>query len=261
METLKTCSRAYVTVLATDDYLAGVLVVYKTLVEQKSTFPLYVCVTPNLSGHTLDTLSVYGIPTIEVTRRDSPKMPPFNKWRATYTKLEVFKLIQFEKVVYIDADMMILKNIDHLFECPHMSGVAAGCWGGRDFNFNSGLLVIEPNMKEYDALVDISVEHGDICQGDQNVMQMYFTDWAQKKELHLGMEYNIFASQIGHAERKNRKTGGPGVYVIHFVTPKPWVEKDKHMIGKDAQFLYDMWNAASERSEPKVLKEAKTKQK
>lgn len=239
--------QVYVTVLATDDYLAGVLVVHRSLKDRHSKFPLYVCVTSNLSCHTRDTLKACKIPTIEVTRRDSPKMPPFNKWRATYTKLEIFKLTQFDKIVYIDADMMILKNIDHLFREPHMSGVAAGCWGKKDSNFNSGLLVIEPNMKEYDALVDISIDQGETCQGDQNVLQKYFTEWPKKTELHLGMEYNIFASQIGYTKGKYHIEGvgeqkGLPLYVIHFVTPKPWTEKDEHMICEKSKFLYEMWH-------------------
>ena len=248
--------RVYVTVLATDDYLGGVLVIHRTLKDTRSKYPLHVCVTPNLSGHTRDTLVAYGIPMIEVTRRDSPKMPPFNKWRATYTKLEIFKLTQYSKLVYIDADMIVLKNIDHLFEKPHMSGVAAGCWGKKDFNFNSGLLVIEPNVKEYDALVDISIEHGDTCQGDQNVLQKYFTEWPRQTQLHLGMEYNIFASQIGYTKGKyhieGREEGkGPStkpLFIIHFVTPKPWTEKDEHMISQGSKFLYDMWHKCHDRA-------------
>lgn len=243
-----TASQAYITVLATDDYLAGVLVVHKSLKDRKSKYPLHVCITPNLSCHTKDTLVAYGITTIVVERRDSPKMPPFNKWRATYTKLEIFKLVQYTKLVYIDADMMVLKNIDHLFNCPHMSSVAAGCWGKRkDFNFNSGLLVLQPNIEEYNTLVDISIEHGDTCPGDQNVLQRFFTDWPSNKKLHLGMEYNIFASQIGLTKSKyyidgrdDEKKGIP-LYIIHFVTPKPWVEKDVHMISDSSKFLYEKW--------------------
>lgn len=239
--------RAYISVLATDNYLFGVLVLHKSLLDTKSTYPLHVCVTENLSQHTLDMLNMYNIKTINVKRRDSPTMPPFNKWRATYTKLEIFKLTNYDKIVYLDADMIVLKNIDHLFDKPHMSAVAAGCWSKKmkKFNFNSGLLVIKPCLKEYNSLIEISEKYGNICSGDQDVMQKYFITWPSDEHLHLDHAYNIFASQLCYTKTKYyffepKKNLNP-VYIIHYICPKPWDDKDKHLIKDDVKFLYDRW--------------------
>ncbi len=35
-----------------------------------------------------------------------------------YTKLHVWNLVEFEKVVYIDADALVLQNVDELFSRP-----------------------------------------------------------------------------------------------------------------------------------------------
>lgn len=242
--------KAFISVLATDDYLSGILVIYKCLKNVKSKYPFFVCVTPCLGTFTLDVLHKLGIKTIPIERRDSPKMPPYNKWRATYSKLEIFKLTQFEKIVYIDADMIVFNNIDDLFDKPHMSSVAAGCWGRKEAGLNSGLIVVCPNMDEYKHLVQISLDCGDTCQGDQNVIQKYFKNWHEKQELHLGHEYNIFVSQYGFMQKRNyfvqqfstpKCKNSKSINIIHYIQPKPWSLKDKCKISHETQCLYDYW--------------------
>lgn len=239
--------KAFITVLATDNYLFGVLVLYKSLIKSNSIYQLHVCVTENLSSFTLDVLNHFNIKTINVKRRDSPKMPPFNKWKATYTKLELFKLVQYSKIVYLDADMYVLHNIDHLFNKPHMSAVYAGCWAISDKrNFNSGLLVLEPSLHDYNNLIHISETQGDICQGDQNVMQKYYTNWPSQKELHLDHSYNLFSSHVPYTKNKyyffNKSNKLNPIYVIHYICPKPWDAKDDHMVPTHGRFLYDIWH-------------------
>lgn len=245
--------KAFVSVLATDNYLHGILVLYQSLKDVQSNFPFHVAVTENLSSYTYDILKSYNIPTVNVQRRDSPKMPPFNKWRASYTKLEIFKLVQYEKIVYLDADMIILHNIDHLFDSPHMSAVASGCWSKHvsKFNFNSGLLVIVPSLDIYDKLVDLSLIHGDTCCGDQDVMQKYFVDWKTQNHLHLDHAYNIFVSHVGYTKNKyyffESIEGKKPIYIVHYICPKPWDAKDVHLIPKNAEFLYEKWHETLEK--------------
>jgi len=42
-----------------------------------------------------------------------------------YTKLRVFELEEFDKVVYIDADMLVCADVEELFNQPHMSAVVS----------------------------------------------------------------------------------------------------------------------------------------
>jgi alpha-N-acetylglucosamine transferase len=66
-------------------------------------------------------------------------------------------MTQYDKLVFLDSDIMILKNLDHLFECEHMTSALDGeyfnLWPD-DPHFNSGILVIEPNEDEYNRLID-----------------------------------------------------------------------------------------------------------
>ncbi|MCD7808592.1 MAG: hypothetical protein LUH02_04560, partial [Erysipelotrichaceae bacterium] len=119
-----------------------------------------------------------------------------SNWRETIFKIEVFNLIQFEKIVFLDADMIVLNNIDILFTKPHMSAVIAGKSLHKNWvSLNSGLMVIEPNSKDYRGMLDI-VENvynfrnaNGLGFGDQDVIKAYYRNWTMLDYLHLDETY------------------------------------------------------------------------
>lgn len=53
--------------------------------------------------------------------------------------------------MYLDSDILVVKNIDDLFERDELSAGPEDLW--PDF-FNSGVLVIEPSLKTFTRLVE-----------------------------------------------------------------------------------------------------------
>lgn len=221
----------YVSVLATDSYLDGVLVLYHSLRATGTAYPFLLLVGDLVSEASLAVLSRHGIRFKSMRRTiDNPTAVAHNNhWAFTYSKLDIFRQIQFDKIVFLDADMLILENIDELFAKPHMAAVNAGgmlpeCsnWTG----LNSGLMVVEPCLALYrDMLSKVGrievVEEG----GDQDFLQAYFPTWHEDDNLHLDHGYNMFhchldryrafGYQIGEGKRRVR--------VIHYIGgEKPW---------------------------------------
>lgn len=56
----------------------------------------------------------------------------------TLTKLHVWKLTQYEKMVFCDADMVVVRPIDDLFQREELSAVPDCGWPSC---FNTGLFV------------------------------------------------------------------------------------------------------------------------
>ena len=56
----------------------------------------------------------------------------------TLTKLHVWKLTDYDKMVFCDADMVVVRNIDDLFEREELSAVPDCGWPSC---FNTGLFV------------------------------------------------------------------------------------------------------------------------
>ena len=123
------------------------------------------------------------------------KDPEYFHWSNTFDKLFIFELIQFKKIVFLDSDMMIVNNIDHLFEKRNMSAVVSDRINDATCcELNSGLIVIEPQIgiiKQMQELIqDISLKYKNF--GDQDIIRLYFHDWKNCKELELDDGYNMW---------------------------------------------------------------------
>ncbi len=217
---------AYVTVLSTNDYLPGVLVMFESL---KRTNPIYkefvVIVNENISEDNIQILKNKGYKVllrkqIKVSLNNNEDM---QYWLNTFDKLHIFELTAYDKIIYLDSDMLITKNIDHLFEKPHLSGVIAGKeiypeWDG----INSGLMVIVPEEGITNKLINVIETHNfnkDI--GDQDVINYYY-DWPNLN-LALYEGYNIFACFL--EDYINKFNYNPNdIYIIHYIGKiKPWM--------------------------------------
>lgn len=231
-------NRAYVTVLTNDAYILGVKVLKKSLdavaPPRNGDIPFVVLIPDDAGRNLPDELDAAGINYIQVKNFDASIMQRENKvdyWNETLFKLKIFDLVQFDKIVYLDSDMIVFNNLDHLFELPHMSCVAAGQELHPDWvKLNAGLMVIEPNHEEYLGLEQL-IEP--VCQkctaagrgfGDQDIIQEYYnTVWFESDQLHLSSVYNTMLGYAGYLYKNGSISGLKDIYVYHFTgKEKPW---------------------------------------
>lgn len=224
----------YVSVLSSESYLDGVLALNYSLAKTKPKHDFLVLVTNNLPKNILDSLSKHNIAFTEIQDIDNPTIiGEERRWNYTYPKLNIFGLNQFDKLVYLDADMLILENIDELFDKPHMSAVNAG---GMlpDFlhwqQLNSGIMVVEPST---DLLLDMLSKVGKIEKleaglsgSDQDFIQAYYPDWPNQTELHLDHGFNMFPIFIEQYKQLFGYDFGNSqkpIKILHYVGEiKPW---------------------------------------
>ena len=176
----------YATVLASTNYLDGVRTLLFSLTKVKSNYPLIVIVPVGFDIACQQAIKAWGgiIEYAEnwekVDLGDLIKKNKRPHWNNTFIKLCIFNLVQFEKIVYIDSDMIVLENIDHLFDKNHISAVQGGKLIFHWEDINSGLMVIKPNQKEFSELVNLIPT---VCKkkiesnegfGDQDVISYYY---------------------------------------------------------------------------------------
>jgi len=243
---------SYISVLSTNDYLPGALVINKCLKLTKTIFPFTVLVTPNISSNTISILQKNNI---QIKKTDNIKNYKINstigdnsRWKYTFSKLNIFSQTQFEKIVYIDLDMVITENIDHLFNKKHFSSVNSGGFVYKDWvDLNSGLIVFLPSKELFNSLIDI-LQDGTYYPSDQNILHKYYKEWSNKKELNLGYQYNMFVSDIPRAikdlnfttinnmnEINDESKINNNIKVFHYISPKPWK-------GKIHNKYYTLWH-------------------
>jgi len=198
---------SYVSVLTTDDYLPGLIVLNDSLLKTKPVYGFLVLVSPNVSKQTLEKLKRLKI-EYKVLEKDIHNPTDVNqdhRWFPTYSKLCIFDQTQFDKIVYLDVDMLVLKNIDELFDCPHMSGTNSPSMLSKKYHWthlNTGIFVVEPSSELFeDMLTKIGkIENLEskgtlerpLCGSDQDFINAYYPDWFSNEKLHLDHTYNIF---------------------------------------------------------------------
>lgn len=229
---------SYVTLVSTDNYVLGALVLKASLVSVKSKYGLLALLSPSVSQESEAKLRSFGLTTKRLTETISAPAEVMRRnadanlahWNHAFDKLFIFDLIEYDKLVYLDSDMLVLKNIDALFERPHMSAVIAGkSFPGNEkwVDLNAGLMVVEPERGLRAKLVDTLPASSELDESvsDQTLLQRYFSRWPQSPQLHLEERYNIFIDTLDYyVEHLGYSLfGKDGIIVLHFIgATKPW---------------------------------------
>lgn len=239
---------AYATLLSSDSYLAPVLVLHLSVARTGCTRPLIVLTTPNLSSATMEALRVVGVITRPIETIANPAAGEYvkNVWRrlkgtygkiglyaTVYTKLRIWQLTDFSKIVFLDCDMMLTANCDELFAWPAWSAVNAG-GGIQEYRhwqgMNSGLMVIEPSAELFTDMMQHIDRIKSADWGDQGFLQVYFPRWPELNELHLPHIYNMpiefidqYAIELGYHLPANGEKDDRTVKIIHYWRAyRPW---------------------------------------
>ncbi|MCI4386212.1 hypothetical protein PGIGA_G00059930 [Pangasianodon gigas] len=138
----------------------------------------------------------------------------------TFTKLHCWSLTHYSKCVFMDADTLVLCNIDELFEREELSAAPDPGWPDC---FNTGVFVFQPSKETYTRLLIACTEHGSFDGGDQGVLNSYFSDWATADiAKHLPFIYNLSSVSI-YTYLPAFRHFGCNAKVIHFLGErKPW---------------------------------------
>lgn len=220
----------YVTSLSTDSYLLGVLGLNDSLIRVKSQYPLYVVCSDRVSSKCLKILSYFHIQYMVLDEHfpiaNVSQTRDREAWTYTFDKLYIWKLKQFSKIVFLDADTQVVANIDHLFKAPHLAAVIADKFDEPDLMLpNSGVMVIEPNQEDFDGMLNLW-ESGKLRRydnGDQDIIRAYFQPiWGGEQILPYG--YNVLYNLCYSWANKTKKSDVDPIFVIHYVgKKKPWM--------------------------------------
>ncbi|CAK7226539.1 glycogenin glucosyltransferase [Sporothrix bragantina] len=215
----------YATLLLSDTYLPGALVLAHSLRDAGTSKKLAVLVT-------LDTVSAevvtqlknvydYVISVPRIKNEASPgNLHLMNRpdLHSAFTKINLWKQAQFRKIVYIDADVVAYRAPDELFDLPHAFAAAPDI-GWPDL-FNTGVMVLTPNVGEYYALAAMAQRGISFDGADQGLLNMHF-----KSSYHrLPFTYNVTPSahyQYLPAYRHFQSS----ITMVHFIgSDKPWTQ-------------------------------------
>jgi len=249
-------SFAYVTLVTNRDYLLGAAALLRSLRRTNTKADLVVLFTPGVEEQDLSVLRPFEprlgrcerLPTSAAfnERHERGRLhtaapftkggkPVFHTPLDNFVKLRLWQLGGYEKVVFIDADALVLKNCDKLFGYPEFCAAPNVYESLADFHrMNSGVFTAKPDLATYDAMLK-RLDRPDAFwrRTDQTFLEHFFPDWHGLPVFYNMLQYVWF--NLPELWDWNR------IHVLHYQYEKPW--QAGHEKADRLQPLIELWQA------------------
>ena len=151
---------------------------------------------------------------------------------ATYFRYAIPEIVEEERILYLDCDMIFTQDLSPLFEVD-LKGYGLGAVVDKPTTtdgFNAGLLVIDKawwlEHQVTEVLFDLTKEHHQQVYGDQGILNLYFKDawyplpWTYNLQVGSDKDQYLY----GDLDWYEAFQGIPAV--IHYTSHnKPWTSK------------------------------------
>lgn len=255
-ETSANSAFAYVTLFIGEGYLPGAIALVRSIRRTGTDADIVVMYKDDLNPEALEPLRELGarliaIDAVEVSeafrerhqRAQVHSTAPFNKGEKpkfhtpfdNFGKLRLWQLEEYERCVFVDADALMLRNCDKLFQYPEFSAAPNVYESVRDFHrLNSGVFVASPSEATYKNMLDRLDEPEKFWRRtDQTFLQTYYPDWHGLPVYYNMLQYIWFnMPDLWHWQ---------SIKIIHYQYEKPWQEDNPR--ATQLRPLIDLWQA------------------
>lgn len=261
-------SCAWITYVVGENYIQGARVVGRSLLKSKSRFKLIVYVPLSTFAsveHYQDENVIFVARDTESLGTETSASYASERFALAINKVVLWTFLEYDKVCWLDSDLLILQNIDDVFDVelppasvPALAG-ARGCSCNALGNpklltlphkcpflhvdkiyINAGLFVTRPSLAVYHDLLTISYDYP---FAEQDAYNVYFQE--KGRVIQLDSKYNYMNNlPISHPEVPIRHSNSrlakyKCISVFHFGYGKPW----DHNVLNLNQDMYDRWTS------------------
>ncbi|KAF2287549.1 hypothetical protein GH714_001242 [Hevea brasiliensis] len=164
--------QAYVTLLYGDEFLLGVRVLGKSIRDTGSNKDMVVLVSDGVSDYAMKLLEADGWIVEKISLLANPNQVRPKRFWGVYTKLKIFNMTSYKKVLYLDADTIVIKSIEDLFKCGKFCANLK-----HSERLNSGVMVVEPSQSVFNDMMNkVNTLHS-YTGGDQGFLNSYYSDF------------------------------------------------------------------------------------
>jgi alpha-N-acetylglucosamine transferase len=255
---------AYVTLVTNADYATGAAALIRSIRATGTGADIVVLHTGGVAGVDVARLASLGarmvetalLPTSEAFNqahgRDrlhgiapftKGEKPPFHTPLDNFAKLRLWQLTEYERVVFLDADTLMLRNCDKLFGYPEFCAAPNVYEGLGDFHrMNSGVFVARPLEETFAAMLAALDAPGAFWRRtDQTFLEHFFPDWHGLPVTFNMLQYVWFAMPALWDWRSVR--------IVHYQYEKPWAQHDK---AEALAPLIALWRAYAQGEVPDI---------
>lgn len=232
----------FLTYLSNDRDYKGALAINYMLKKYKSNYKLACIILENVSNNIIDILQQSEIILHRYSLTESLKTFNYNTDfinylvnKHYYGKFLMYDLLMYDKIVYLDTDLLIRDNIDNLFlnDCSENKcymtydteyNISNNDLLLRNYTFNSGVIIFQPNKDiccKFYLNLKINYENDtNLLKTDQDIFEIMNNNKYISVQ-HLEYKYNC-PSMVSNYLVKNNFLEEK-LIIIHFtLSPKPW---------------------------------------
>uniref|UniRef100_A0A2P2LMZ8 Hexosyltransferase n=1 Tax=Rhizophora mucronata TaxID=61149 RepID=A0A2P2LMZ8_RHIMU len=169
----QSAEEAYVTLLYGDEFLLGVRVLGKSIRNTGSKKEMVVLVSDGVSDYAKRLLKADGWIVEKISLLANPNQVRPKRFWGVYTKLKIFNMTNYKKVVYLDADTIVVRNIEDLFKCAKFCANLK-----HSERLNSGVMVVEPSESVFNDMMTKVNTLPSYTGGDQGFLNSYYSDFS-----------------------------------------------------------------------------------
>lgn len=247
-------TRAYVTLVTNADFALGASALVRSLKRTRTTADIVVMHTGGVGTAALEPLAAEGarlepVDLLPVSaefaaahaRAALHAVAPFTKGGkpAFHTPLDNFAKLRlwelpWDRVVFLDADTLVLQNIDDLFHYPEFCAAPNVYENLADFRrLNSGVFTARPDPATFAEMLDRLDHPGAFWRRtDQTFLQQYFPRWHGLPVFDNMLQY-VWLNLPSLWD-------WPSIRVLHFQYEKPW---QHHAKAAALAPLIELWRA------------------
>ncbi|HMQ39903.1 MAG TPA: glycosyltransferase family 8 protein [Paracoccus sp. (in: a-proteobacteria)] len=147
--------------------------------------------------------------------------PPFHTPLDNFAKLRLWQLVEYEAVVFIDADAVMLRNCDKLFAYPEFCAAPNVYESLTDFHrLNSGVFTAQPSAETFQLMLDRLDRPGMFWRRtDQTFLESFFPDWHGLPVFYNMLQYVWFNMPDLWSWEE--------IHILHYQYEKPWQDHEK----------------------------------
>ncbi|XP_024989146.1 inositol phosphorylceramide glucuronosyltransferase 1-like [Cynara cardunculus var. scolymus] len=189
--------QAYVTLLYGDEFVLGARVLGKSIRDTRSTKDMVVLVSDGVSDYAKTLLQADGWIVTPISLLENPNQVRPTRFWGVYTKLKIFNMTDYKKVVYLDADTIVVKNIDVLFKCGKFCANLK-----HSERLNSGVMVVEPSEELFNDMVSKVTTLYSYTGGDQGFLNAYYAGFPSARVFDPNVSPEVLDSRpVAEMER------------------------------------------------------------
>ncbi|KAL1807999.1 hypothetical protein DCAR_0727399 [Daucus carota subsp. sativus] len=188
---LGSSDEAYVTLLYGDEFVLGVRVLGKSIKDTKSTNKdMVVLVSDGVSDYSKKLLQADGWIVDHISLLANPNQVRPTRFWGVYTKLKIFNMTKYRKVVYLDADTIVVQSIEDLFKCGKFCANLK-----HSERLNSGVMVVEPSEAVFNDMMSKVKTLASYTGGDQGFLNSYYVGFESARVFNPFLPDDVIKSR------------------------------------------------------------------